>query len=87
MTGTSVIVEDKPTTPSVKIDSANNGIACIGETVKYVATPTDGGSAPTYVWKSNGVVVIGTGDTYREHTCNRRCYLCRNDQQCILHHY
>ncbi|MCW3122854.1 MAG: hypothetical protein JWQ38_2346 [Flavipsychrobacter sp.] len=65
MTGAAVVIEDKPVTPAVKIDSTHNGVACVGELVKYVATPTDGGSAPAYVWKSNGVVVVGIGDTYR----------------------
>lgn len=38
--------------------------SCDGESVEYRATPTNGGSAPTYVWRVNGTPTGTTGDSF-----------------------
>lgn len=50
-------------TPSVSIVADPSGPICAGVSVSFTATPTNGGSAPTYQWQVNGNSV-GTGNTY-----------------------
>jgi hypothetical protein len=59
-----------PVTPSVAIVSndADNSIVA-GTSVTFTATPTNGGSLPTYQWKKNGNNVVGgTAPTYTDAT-------------------
>ncbi len=48
--------------PSVSISASQNNI-CPGEAVVFTASPTNGGTSPTYQWKKNGAV-IDTGSSY-----------------------
>jgi hypothetical protein len=60
-----IILEVNPVlTPAVTIDiTSGDNPTCAGESITFTATPTAGGSAPTYIWKVNGIAV-GTEETY-----------------------
>jgi hypothetical protein len=50
--------------PAVSISVTPNSGVCSGGTVSFVATPTNGGSTPTYQWKRNGANVGPNSSTY-----------------------
>jgi gliding motility-associated-like protein len=56
-------------TPSVTIVASPSGPVCIGATVTFTASGTNGGSAAAYQWQINGVNV-GTGTTFSSSTFN-----------------
>ncbi len=65
-------------TPSVSVAASQTSI-CVGASVTFTATPTNGGAAPTYVWQVNGIIVPGqTAETFTTTT------LADNDQVRVI---
>lgn len=57
------LVVNPNVTPMLAISPNPNDTVCAGTSVTFTATPTNGGTAPTYQWKLNGSNV-GTGSSY-----------------------
>jgi hypothetical protein len=53
--------------PAVTVSTPASTL-CQGIASIFTATPVNGGSAPTYIWKKNGLVVAGTNNTYTDAT-------------------
>jgi sugar lactone lactonase YvrE len=73
--------------PSVKITSSDSTVFCKGTVVTLTATPTNGGSSPSYQWQKNGVNVGANSSTYVDSTFKMndsvRCILTSNYTPCV----
>ncbi|HRG59481.1 MAG TPA: FG-GAP-like repeat-containing protein, partial [Bacteroidia bacterium] len=64
ITSNSITITVSPSvTPSINI-SASATTICSGTNINFTANATNGGSAPTYVWKKNGNTVGTNASTY-----------------------
>lgn len=52
-------------TPTITIATQNGTSVCAASTVTFTSTVTDGGTAPAYQWKKNGIAV-GGGPVYTD---------------------
>ncbi|MBK9633217.1 MAG: hypothetical protein IPO64_01535 [Bacteroidetes bacterium] len=67
-TSNQVIMTVNPNLPVSVAISANNNPICAGTNVTFTAVPTNGGAAPVYQWKRNGVNVGANATTYSSST-------------------
>jgi len=59
-----------PSGVAVSISSSAGNSICIGTTVTFTATPTNGGPSPSYQWKINGANVGTNSSTFVTSTLN-----------------
>lgn len=65
---TQVITVLAPSVPTVTVTASPANPVCIGSAVGFTATPTNGGSAPTFTWSVNGVAQAGNTNTFSSTT-------------------
>ena len=64
-TSSGITITVNPTvTPAVSVVASPAGAICSGTSVLFTATPTNGGTTPTYQWQLNGSNVGTGGTTY-----------------------
>ncbi|MFL5764886.1 MAG: PKD domain-containing protein [Bacteroidia bacterium] len=62
--GTTAVVVNTSVTPSVTVAASPTGPICAGTNVTFTATPSGGGTTPSYQWQVNGSNVGTGGATY-----------------------
>ncbi len=55
MTGSTIINVLPIRIPHVTLNPSVSGTVCVGQNVRFTAAPVNGGTAPTYQWRVNGV--------------------------------
>ncbi len=50
-------------TPAVSINARNGSTICDGDTATFIATPSFGGTSPTYTWMKNGTALTTASNT------------------------
>lgn len=65
---TLTMIVEQAVTPSVAASLMPNDTICSGTPVTFTASPTNGGTAPTYQWKLNGANVGTNSATYNNST-------------------
>ncbi len=55
LSGSATVTVNPLVTPSVTIAEAPSNSICAGDNVTFTATPTNGGTSPSYAWTVNGV--------------------------------
>ena len=68
LAGTTVVAVSASVTPGVTIVASPSGAICAGTSVTFTATPSGGGTAPTYQWQVNGVNAGAGGTTFTTST-------------------
>lgn len=68
-TDTDTVVVLPSVLPAVSLSYSPSDTICAGQTLNFTASPVNGGTAPSYKWYRNGVLVTGvTGNTYAADT-------------------
>jgi hypothetical protein len=62
--GSGLVLLDVSLTPAVSITISPSATVCTNTPVTFTATPSNGGAAPSYVWRKNGLIVGGNSSTY-----------------------
>ncbi|MBI5372863.1 MAG: gliding motility-associated C-terminal domain-containing protein [Sphingobacteriales bacterium] len=64
-TSTAILLVNTPALPSVNITANVNNI-CAGTSVLFIASVLNGGTAPVYQWRKNGLPVGANNNTYSD---------------------
>ncbi len=61
------MVVNQVSAPTVTVSASQNPI-CVGGTITFSATPTNGGASPSYQWYKNGLIAGTNADTYTDNS-------------------